>query len=367
MDQRKTMRRAALVGWFVFLVVQFGLWNQQAHAEPDPAWAKLGMYNFYDVRTKHAEWQEILGRRIQFVSVNYGWRPCKSQKYSDACMKEPWKHWPEMMSNAHHYFGDGPQSMRVRPDVTMVVSVPLAFMSPEEKNCEDEGAHEHMQEVIDGKWDRWYKEVATLAKNAGHGHAIYRLGIEPDGCRPWQSKNENYEQYRQAWRHVWKIFKEVSKESRFDYNGAYRFWHNNPVAGVPNSEASYPGKGADGVAPPSHLGADWVDIISLDQYDSSENFDRPRRELNNTLSMAKRYGKAFAVPEWGVWSVVEDRPAFIEFMYSWLNTEPAKAGVPLAYHSYFNQPPPFISSLDKNPKSRAEFIKLFSAGSGNAR
>ncbi len=64
--------------------------------------------------------------------------------------------------------------------------------------CDDQRAYEHMQEVIDGRWDRWFEEVAELAEEAGHGHAIYRLGIEPDGCRPWQSKNDNYEQYRQA-------------------------------------------------------------------------------------------------------------------------------------------------------------------------
>ncbi len=356
------MRYALPSAVFTFIVVLFGVCAPGARAEPSPAWAKLGMYNFYDVRTKHAEWERILGRKIEFVSVNYGWRACKHEHYSDGCMNRPWDHRPEMVANAVHYFGGGDQSMRDRTDVTMVVSVPLAFMSPDEHECDDQRAYEHMQEVIDGRWDRWFEDVAELAAEAGHGHAIYRLGIEPDGCRPWQSKNDNYEQYRQAWRHVWKIFKEVSRESRFDYTGAFRFWQKNPVAGVPNAEASYPGKGADGVAPPSHLGSDWVDIISLDQYDSVQKFDRARRELGNTLFMAKKYQKAFAVPEWGVWSVVEDRAAFIRFMYDWMNTEPAKAGVPLAYHSYFNQPPPFASSLDKNPKSKAEFIRLFSAG-----
>lgn len=371
MDQGETMRYAAPATRLVFvaglfLVVVFGLANRQARAEPDPAWANLGMYNFYDVRTNHAEWEDILGRDIPFVGVNYGWRACKADKYSDACLKEPWTYKPEMVANAEHFFGSGRQSMRGRPDVTMVVAVPLAFMSPDEHTCDDETVRQHLQEVVDGKWDRWYEEVARLAKDAGHGHAIYRLGIEPDGCRPWQSKNANHDDYRDAWRHVWTIFKEISTDSRFDYNGAYRFWQDNPVAGLPNAEASYPGKGADGVAPPRRLGDDWVDIISLDQYDSNHSFDRARRELGRTLDMAKKYGKAFAVPEWGVWSVVDDRAAFLTFMYEWMNTVPAQAGVPLAYHSYFNQPPPFVSSLDKNPKAKAEFIRLFSARPGRA-
>ena len=201
------MRYAARATWLAVFVAIFGVLNQQANAEPDPAYAKLGMYNFYDVRTKHAEWETILGRKIPFVGVNYGWRACKLEKFSAACMKEPWKFKPEMVLNAEQYFGTGEQSMRTRPDVTMVVTVPLAFMSPDEHTCDDETARRHLLEVADGKWDRWFKEVATIARDAGHGHAIYRLGTEPDGCRPWQSKNGNFDEYRDAWRHVWTIFK----------------------------------------------------------------------------------------------------------------------------------------------------------------
>ena len=148
------------------------------------------------------------------------------------------------------------------------------------------------------------------------------------------------------------------------------------MADLPNAEASYPGKGADGVAPPSRLGADWVDSVGLDQYDSSQRFDRPREQLDRTLDMARKYGKAFSVPEWGVWSGgadklnesgFGDRPSFVGFMVDWLNTGPARAGVPLLYHSYFNQPPPFPSSLDRNPKSQAEFIERFRARAGDTR
>ena len=91
------------------------------------------------------------------------------------------------------------------------------------------------------------------------------------------------------------------------------------------------------------------------------------KRLNTTLAMAKKHGRAMSIPEWGLGSN-GDRPEFVQLIYNWVNTEPAKAGVPFVYHSYFNgkesKSNTWYSYLGQYPKARAEFIRLFSGVSG---
>lgn len=228
--------------------------------------------------------------------------------------------------------------------------------------------------VIDGTGGRreLYRAAAELLQNAGYGNAIIRLGWEFDNPTSRWAAQANPEKFKQAWRIVHGIFREVSPDFLFDYN------YVRKAAARPIIAEAYPGD-------------DYVDIIGLNAYDSGysgvngvpegqqcgwadphyvwEMDQLPK--LQTHLDFARAHGKPVSFPEWGLstggvskFGVAGcDNPVFLQNMIRWFDFVGGPDGPGLAYHAYFqeNDSPDGAHAIESFPESEALFRQLLGA------
>ncbi len=228
-----------------------------------------------------------------------------------------------------------------------------------------------MQASADGSNDGAFRVAANYLKNGGYPAAIIRLGWEFDGgWMPWSSPG-NEALWVQAYRHVHDVFRSVSPDFKFDWNGDSGY--------LQSQTAAYPGD-------------DYVDVVGLDLYDkgmggatawnsSTRSWSDPNaawaRIVPNLIAQrdfAIAHGKAVSYPEWGLdgvnatatYNVGGDNPTFIQGMYDWMNSLPTSGAGSLLYQSYFNE-----DTADGNhkinsgwfPSASARYQALFSKSS----
>ena len=318
------------------------------------AYDRLGMFPSKSSLPYVESW---LGRPLNYYSVFAG------------------KASPEMMlSNTRKNVLNADLVQSVKGRAKLCYQIPVAFGPANAKKDEDIPAvRAQLQQTIDGAYDDDYRATAQVLVDAGFGDAIIRVGHEFSGrWYPWSAVN-NGDAYAAAFRHVVTIFRAVSPQFTFDFNGSnqgFGQW----------AQAAYPGN-------------DYVDIIGVDIYDralpknyydagkkgwgnSQQAWDKeflPRLETMRKFAVEK--GKLISIPEWGIEGVTDkesngiegrmtvggDDPTFIHNMAKWMNSLPKSGPGSLAYHSYFwaNMTTEGPHTLDKLPASAAAFLQEF--------
>ncbi len=253
---------------------------------------------------------------------------------------------------------------------TLVESIPLAFGGFVDATTASgqAAARNALQATANGSNDSLYQQAASSMRAGGFGDAIIRLGWEFDGgWMPWSS-NGNNALWVSAFQHVVHVFRSVSPNFRFDWNGDPG-WLQGQVG-------AYPGDG-------------YVDIIGLDVYDkglgvawssSTQSWADPAAAWSKVVpnlqfqrDFAIRHGKQVSYPEWALsgggsesaGNAGGDDPTFIQGMFDWMNALPASGAGSLAYHSYFNEDAAQDGNhmLSHFPNAQARFKALFGGSS----
>jgi hypothetical protein len=253
---------------------------------------------------------------------------------------------------------------------TFVESVPLAFGNFVDASTASgqATARSQLQATANGSNDAAFRVAATYLRDSGNADAIIRLGWEFDGgWMPWSSRG-NEALWVNAYRRAADIFRSVSPNFRFDWNGDPGY--------LQGQMSAYPGD-------------NYVDIVGMDLYDKgmSASWNPSTRTWNDPAAAFAteipnlRFGRDFAIahgkqvryPEWALASggaespnsAGNDDPAFIQGMYDWMSSLPSSGAGSLAYQSYFNED----TSNDGNhmlshyPNAAARFRSLFGPSS----
>lgn len=215
----------------------------------------------------------------------------------------------------------------------------------------------------------FYAKHERLARNLGAimrsdqrrcRGVIARIGWEFNGSQPWKLTD-----YGKAPQYV-AVFRRIVSILRNNVPGIVIEW--NPLR-----------KGTQGKLPISKIypGNDVVDVISICHYDRLPSFNSKaiwdgqynKMDGGNPwgigawLAFAKRNGKKFAVPEWGLANGMKyaddskDNPTYMELMYNFFKQNAGD----IAYESYFNNIyyHQIVPSL-RNPKGAAAYRSLYS-------
>lgn len=165
----------------------------------------------------------------------------------------------------------------------------------------------------------------------------------------WRVHDGNVEQYKQAFRHASTSLKKGGPELRIVFN---------PNEGKGNSLAD---------ATLAYPGDDVVDIVGIDAYDWSppytseaaweQHLTRPGG-WDFWATFARRHGKKFAVPEWGVIPGSPDsggdNPVFMRKVMAWMN---ANRDI-MAFDTYFDEPADYCRcSLTQNPQAKEAYLQ----------
>lgn len=180
----------------------------------------------------------------------------------------------------------------------------------------------------------------------------------------WHRTVNNWDEYKQAWRHIYHIFVSYSKDFRFTFEGSI----GSCLEGAQDNEAwlrlAYPGD-------------DIVDLIGCDVYNFYNTKVNPDGSGWNTLlnperglglqdvaDFARKHHKGLIVPEWGLHSVQGpgDVPQFIEDMYDFFTDNQDI----MTAECYFNEPDTYIKnalwmdgSPSELPQAAAKYVALF--------
>jgi len=259
----------------------------------------------------------------------------------------------------------------ISESTSLSLTVPLAFGSATARTEDGKQTITNsLLQTAGGVHDGTYRRVAEYLVSGGYEDAILRVGHEFDGAwYPW-SAVDNCENFKAAFRHVVQVFRGVSPEFRFDYNGTA-----GPFARM--ADCAYPGDA-------------YVDIVGLDVYDAGfgknlnagvgqgwidpeKVFDQHLKPmLQFHLDFAKKHGKQVSFPEWALVqggtknadNAGADNPVFIRKMYEWFDALPADGGGSLVYHSYFmgannHSGTHRIDDTAVFPNANTEFRRLF--------
>ncbi len=256
---------------------------------------------------------------------------------------------------------------------TLVESIPLAFGGFVDATTAagQATARAGLQASANGSNDSLYQQAATSMRAGGFGDAIIRLGWEFDGgWMPWSS-NGNNALWVSAFQHVVNVFRSVSPNFRFDWNG--------DPGWLQGQMGAYPGD-------------NYVDIIGLDVYDkglgvawnsSTQTWADPNAAFAKIIpnlefqrDFAITHGKQVSYPEWALagggsesaGNAGNDDPTFIQGMFDWMNSLPSSGAGSLAYHSYFNEDAAQDGNhmLSHFPQAQARFKALFGGSSSPA-
>jgi hypothetical protein len=284
--------------------------------------------------TKFASFETQMARDFDFVDLNVGHST-----------------WSEFSGSAWGNFVNT-GGWQNRKNLTVCLTVPLRVDATGNRTKLSGGPALIRSELLataNGANDGRYNLLADRLIAAGHGDAILRLGHEGDiTWYPWSWLNGNADAYINAFRRVAVVMKAKSPAFRIDYQGNGSPWNANyTVGGVskPYGDHAYPGDAS-------------VDIIGVDIY-NRQPWAATKANLDYTLALAIRHGKAMSVPEWGLWrDETGDDPTFIQRMFDWLSTTPQPSGPGrLAYHCYFWNHSQ--ATFDAAPNAKVRYKQLF--------
>jgi hypothetical protein len=277
-------------------------------------------------------WAEYRGRKVDVV-VTY------SDRASWQTIVNPW-----MGSDTAHFRGFSGD---------WVISQPLFPDSgPEKGSLADCAAG-----AYNGKWT----EFGRWLVDRGRGDSFVRLGWEFNGSWfAWAATNTS--QWIQCFRNASSSIKAGSPAARIDW--------------TMNAHGSSTPSGAFALYP----GDAYVDVVGIDSYDmyppspDEDAFDRQcyaDMGLCQAIAFARRHGKLFSVPEWGVvgqrgtkagaaGEAGGDNPVYITQMY---HVFMRNADV-LAYEAYFNDNRPgnvhsALANPNLHPRASAVYKQLW--------
>ena len=227
---------------------------------------------------------------------------------------------------------------------------------------------QHAQ-CANGVFDTYMRQLGTKLVASGGADAVLRLGWEANrmGGFPWAATGDGAS-YKACFRRWVRTLRSVTGQ-KFTID-----WNMGRQGNLPYSVAQlYPGN-------------DVVDVVGVQLYDTcppspdeatwTKNQNATRNGVPagayTWLAFAKGKGKRLSVPEWGVGGSYGgckqpsfDNPFFIRKMHEFFK---ANAGS-IAYEAYLNGPgvsrtnpqshPSTIAPTDPNPKSAAEYAKLW--------
>lgn len=206
-----------------------------------------------------------------------------------------------------------------------------------------------------GRFDELFARFGAALVEEGFPDAIIRIGWEFNGdWYPWAAAKDP-ESWKAYWRRIVTVMREVpGARFRFDWNPAGG-WH------AFDPEQAWPG-------------ADYVDIIGLDFYNSANNphstpEQRWQARMNAPTGLtwhrefARRHDKPMSFPEWGTGQRPDgtgggDDPYFIEQMAAWI------AAHDVVYHHYWDYSAGDYDarlSDDSQPAAGAAFLRAFGA------
>jgi hypothetical protein len=203
-----------------------------------------------------------------------------------------------------------------------------------------------LADVADGLHDEAFQAAAS-AISIAQPDAIIRLGWEMNSTATDWFAGGREADYIRAFRRVVEIFRQYSRQFRFDWCIS---WGPQDSA----ADKSYPGD-------------DVVDYVGLDIYDYKPGaFDRKQWDaayVDVTFGLAWQarfaadHNKKMSFPEWGV-GHAGDNPYFIEQMHSWFVDHQRD----IAYAAYFDVNGAWPTQIDNDqfPRSRSAFQSLFS-------
>ena len=203
-----------------------------------------------------------------------------------------------------------------------------------------------------GKYDSYWEQFGVNVANAGmQNRVIVRLAWEFNGTwTPWAAYSPT--NFVGCWKHIYKAAEKAAPGLRWDWtvNRGYSGALKDPTK-------AWPGK-------------KYVDIVGIDSYDGyppvknlaswNTHLNEPYG-LNYWANFAKRKGKGFSLPEWGLYSGTDwkghsggDNPYYIKKMYGFFRS----LGTRLAYEAYFNDDSKQqAGAFSLNPKGGKEYKK----------
>ena len=217
-------------------------------------------------------------------------------------------------------------------------------------------------DILSGAHDDTFRTIARNMRSAGFGDSAVRVGLEANGdWFPWGANASNAAQYKAAFRRIVGVMRAEAPQLSFWFDTSASA---NPLPGGSNRldvfSMLYPGD-------------DVVDGISMDHYDfysvvahNASEFAAAMRPQNgaglgDAVDFARKHGKGFAVPEWGLHAQqgAGDNPYFFTGMYGFFQQNKDV----LVFEDYFNENASYIGASIwdpvQNPQSSAVYKQLW--------
>jgi Glycosyl hydrolase family 26 len=291
----------------------------------------------------------------------------------------PTEAWEKMQGEGWQ-LGPWSKWIEEHPGNRFILSVPLlpgSWDGSGPKSGTEAGVPVSIEDGAQGAYNEHFQKLAENLVQYGLGNTILRLGWEFNGgWYTWRAGGKE-KAFAEYWREIVKTMRAVpgAEKLQFCWNPSNNIWFKVNDA--------YPG-------------GEYVDYIGLDVYDQSwakdtypfpegsspeSILERQKRAWSDMISnkqqggvtfwlhYAKKQGKPFAIPEWGVCNRKDghgglDNPYFVEQMHG-IITDPANN---VAFHCYFDveagdghhQLSPGIDHhVTEFPQSAAKFKELF--------
>lgn len=204
----------------------------ESASRPDSKQQRLGRHTDLEWGLYHILWSRHYGRQLQTSLARFDSKPDYIMFYRDLGRR-----YPEFAINPI-----------LREGATPIVSLELW-------HWHDRGRVNRLGEIVDGKYDEYFRQWAQAAK-AGGRRVLLRFGFEMNGS--WFSWSGDPKDFVATWRRVHDIFAEVGAEN------VEWVWAPNFVS-IPETPKNdmhlyYPGD-------------DYVDWVALDGYNFGDDHD----------------------------------------------------------------------------------------------
>lgn len=217
--------------------------------------------------------------------------------------------------------------------------------------------------IVAGDHDRVYRQVAHDLRRGGRARSVVRIGWEGNGdWTTWAATARNARGYVAAYRHIVTILRQTIPDVVIDFDIACGTGLRGQRDRLDALNLLYPGDDAvDLVGCDTY---DWYDTRATDEASWQAAIRPPQSPgLVDVVEFARRHGKGFSVPEWGLASPAErgsgDNPFYVEKMRSFFE---ANADV-LVIEGYFSEPDTSIANSlwdpAQNPRSAAVYARLW--------
>lgn len=289
--------------------------------------------------------------------------------------------WENNISGGGWQLGEWRDWKKAVPGRRLILSVPMLpgdWNRGGPKGGPGAGEKVSLQDGADGKYNKYFEELAKNLVKFELGDSVLRLGWEMNGGWYTWRGSDNPKAWGQFFAQIVKTMRAVPgmEKTQYCFNPAMG-WQQFP------SDQAWPGD-------------EYVDIVGVDIYDDSwatdtypltedltaEQVDSRRKKVWSDVVLNGQFGlkywkdfsikhnKLFSIPEWGVSRRPDkhgglDNPYFIEQMHKFIN-DPANN---VYFHVYFDVQAPDgahqvstgISGTEKTefPNSAAKFLELF--------